>query len=497
MSAPDFLYEVVADDLAALIEAGTLRPGDRVPSVRALSRERGVSVSTVLQAYRSLEDRGYVEARPQSGFYVRARAAHDVPTPSPTSPRIDVVDAPCCDLPVEVMGADGAGRARDHTVASLGPGVPAPDLLPTSALGRELARAVRYDSPDLLSYTHAQGDPDFRAAVARRSAYWGGTLAPDDIVVTAGCMEALSLSLLAVTEPGDAVAVESPVFFGTLQLLRVLGRRVVEVATDPATGVCLDALEETLDRVPVAACLFSPTYHNPLGGTVPDGDKAALVALLAEREIPLIEDDVYGDLHHGPQRPRPCKAFDVDGTVLYCSSFSKTLGPGLRVGYVAPGRFLTDIWHRKVATSVTTSSTPQRALARYLDRGGYDLHLRRLRRTLAGNLDRLRAACAEHLPEGTRITRPDGGLLLWAELPPGADAVAIYRAARAEGITTAPGPAFSASGAYLTSLRLSGGHPWTPAIERGVERLGAIAREQMRDAPLDPGAFAIPTAQAA
>ena len=487
MSTPDFLYEAVADDLATLIKAGSLRPGDRVPSVRALSRERGVSVSTVLQAYRSLEDRGYVEARPQSGFYVRARPAHDVPTPSPTSPRIDVVDAPCCDLPVEVLGTDGAGNAQAHAVASLGPGVPSSRLLPTSALGRELARAVRYDSPDLLSYTHAQGDPDFRASVARRSAYWGGALAPDDVVVTAGCMEALSLSVLAVTEPGDAVAVESPVFYGTLQLLRVLGRRVVEIATDPNTGICLDALEHALNRVPVAACLLSPTYHNPLGGTVPDDDKAALVALLAEREIPLIEDDVYGDLHHGPQRPRPCKAFDEDGTVLYCSSFSKTLGPGLRVGYVAPGRFLTDVWQRKVATSVTTSGTPQRALARYLDRGGYDLHLRRLRRALATNLDRLRSACAEHFPEGTRLTRPEGGLLLWAELPPGANAVAIYRAARAEGITTAPGPAFSVTGGYLSSLRLSAGHPWSPALERGVERLGEIAQEQMRRAPLRPG----------
>ena len=483
---PTFLYQDVARDLAALIDAGSLGPGDRIPSVRELSRERGVSVSTVLQAYRSLEDRGLVEARPQSGFYVRSRPVRDVPRPSATRPSAHAHVVPSCDLAVEVLGVDGIDDANTNAVAPLGPGVPAPELLPTATLGREFARAVRYDSPSLLSYTHAQGDPDFRAAVARRAAYWGGALAPDDIVVTAGCMEALSLCLLAVTEPGDAVVVESPVFFGFLQLFQVLGLHVVEVATRSDTGICLDALEKALDRTRVAACLLTPTYHNPLGGTIPDADKERLVRLLTERQIPLVEDDVYGDLHHGPQRPRPCKAFDTEGLVLYCSSVSKTLGPGLRLGYAAPGRFLPKVRHRKVATSVTTVGVAQRAVARYLDRGGYDRHLRRLRGTLATNLDRLRAACAEHLPEGTRLTRPDGSFLLWAELPAGADAVAIYRTARAEGITTAPGPAFSATGGYLTSLRLSAGHPWSPALERGVERLGEIAREQMRTAPLDP-----------
>lgn len=231
------------------------------------------------------------------------------------------------------------------------------------------------------------------------------------------------------------------------------------------------------------ACLLTTAFHNPLGGTIPDDQKATLVARLAARGVPLVEDDIYGDLHHGSQRPRPCKAFDEEGLVLYCSSFSKTLAAGLRVGYVAPGRFLAEVRRRKVATSVTSATTAQQALAGYLGRGGYDHHLRRLRGTLAQNLERLRVAVAEHFPEGTRLTRPDGGFHLWAELPDGTDAVALYRAARAEGVTTVPGPVFSASGAYANCLRLSAGIPWSSGVERGVARLGALARAQLQWPP--------------
>lgn len=473
MHAATFLYEEVAQDLVTLIEAGSLRSGDRVPSVRLLSRERGVSVSTVLQAYRTLEDRGWVEARPQSGFYVRARPARNVPEPFPSRPAPTAGRVPSGDLILEVV--EGAAA---NVPVPLGAGAVSPALLPGAALSRELGRVARSASPVHLAYAPPQGVPELRVEIARRAALWGGTLAPDDLIVTAGCMEALALSLLTLTRPGDAVAVESPAFFAVLRLLQALGLRAVEIPTRPDTGICLDALAEALDRTPVAACLLTPSFHNPLGATVPDDDRARLVALLAARGVPLIEDDIYGDLHHGPQRPRPCKAFDGDGLVLYCSSFSKTLAPGLRVGFVAPGRFLADVLRQKVATNVTGPAITQLALARYLARGGYEHHLRRLRTALATNLGRLHAAVAEHFPEGTRLTRPEGGFLLWAELPEGCDAVALYRAARAEGITSVPGPAFSATGGYPRGLRLNAGHPWSDAIERGVARLGELARAQ-------------------
>lgn len=469
-----FLYEALAGDVVGLIEGGALRTGDQLPSVRLLSRERGVSVSTVLQAYRALEDRGWIEARPQSGFYVRPRTPREVPEPAKTRPAMAAGAVPACRLAMEVVeGIEGAA-------VPLGAATLAPAFLPVKMLNRELGRVARSETHAHLGYLHPQGARALREEVARRSLYWGGGLAPDDLVVTAGCMEALALSLGAVARPGDTVVVESPAYFGVLQLLEVLGLRVLEVPTRPTTGVCLDDLAEALDRTTgrerVAACLLTPNYHNPLGGVIPDAEKARLVAMLAQRGIPLIEDDLYGDLHHGPERPRPCKAFDETGLVLYCSSFSKTLAPGFRVGYVAPGRYLDAVKQRKAATTVTTAAPVQLALAACLRRGGYDHHLRRLRSALAENVARLRAAVAEHFPEGTRVTRPEGGFLLWVELPEGADAVAIYRAARAEGIATVPGPAFSATGGYRRCLRLSAGIPWGPALEQGVARLGALAQ---------------------
>ena len=476
MEAPQtqFLYESVATDVVDLIETGALRAGDRLPSVRRLSNERGVSVSTVLQAYRLLEDRGWIRARPQSGFFVRPRSERAIPEPSKTQPGMAEGAVPSCNLAMEVVES-----TQDEVSAPLGAATIAPELLPGRAIGRELGRIARSDVQVHLSYVHPQGTPALREIVARRSLYWGGTLAPDDLVVTAGCMEALALSLGAVAGPGDTVIVESPAFFGVLQLLEVMNLRVLEVPSRPRTGVCLDDLAAVLREHGrarrIAACLLTPNYHNPLGGTVPEEKKALLVEMLADAGIPLIEDDLFGDLHHGSERPKPCKAFDRDGNVLYCSSFSKTLAPGLRVGYVAPGRYLLAVRQRKVATSMATSAPGQLALAAYLQRGGYDHHLRRRRGALGENVAGMRAAVAGHFPGGTRVTRPEGGFLLWVELPEGSDAVKLFRAARAQGITTAPGPAFSATGGYRRCLRLSAGHPWNSTIAAGVALLGELA----------------------
>jgi DNA-binding transcriptional MocR family regulator len=323
----DTLYESVAERVAALIERGTLRPGDRVPSVRRLSEQMDVSISTALQAYRVLENRGKIESRPQSGYYVKTRfwrppAEPDISRPPATSTKVSVGD----------MVLRFMRHVTPSDMVPLGAAVPAAELLPIAALNRLAASIARRAPRASISYDVPPGNERLRTQVARHLFNAGCELGPDDIVTTCGGQEALGLCLRAVAKPGDVVAIESPTFFGTLQLIELLGMKALEIPTHPRDGVCLNAMRRAIDRNAIKACLFIPNYQNPLGCRTSDERKRALVKMLAEREIPLIEDDIYGDLPLEGPRPRVCKAFDKRGLVLLCSSFSKTLAPGFRVG---------------------------------------------------------------------------------------------------------------------------------------------------------------------
>jgi DNA-binding transcriptional MocR family regulator len=274
--------------------------------------------------------------------------------------------------------------------------------------------------------------------------------------------------------------VESPCFYATLQSLERNGLRAIEVPTHPRTGVDLDAMETAIARHAPRACWLMPTFQNPLGCTMPDERKRDLVALLARHEIPLIEDDVYAELHHGAGRVLPAKAFDRDGQVMHCSSFSKSLAPGYRIGWVAAGRRAQAVARRKLTTTLNTNVPAQIGLARYLERGSFDRHLRRLRRTLAAQQEQYIALVARSFPRGTRVTRPAGGYFLWIELPPGGDALLLQRQAGSLGISIAPGPMFSASRGFGHCLRLNCGHPLEPRIDSALATLGRIVAQQLR-----------------
>ncbi|MDX1530255.1 MAG: PLP-dependent aminotransferase family protein [Rhodothermales bacterium] len=470
-----FLYERLAASLTALIEAGTLRPGERLPSVRQFSQQQRVSVSTVLQAYRLLEDRRLVEARPQSGFYVRASWRRRPAEPAKSAP-------PLTAQPVGVGAfvAEVSAAVADPAIVPLGAAVPSPDLLPTAALNRTLAAAVRRAGARSNTYLPPEGDAELRREIARRALDGGATLGPDDLVVTNGCLEALALCLRAVTREGDTVAVESPAYFGVLQLIEGLHLRALEVATDPREGLCLDALERALTTQRVAACIVTPNFHNPLGSRMPEGKKEALVRLCAVCGVPLIEDDLYGDLYFEPPRPTSLKAFDEGGGVLACGSFSKTLAPGYRIGWAAPGRYRDAVVRLKLASSVATAAPLQLALTAFLQTGSVDHHLRRLRRAFADNLARMTQAVGEHFPEGTRVTRPQGGFVLWVELPAAVSALDLYHEALRRKISIAPGPIFSATGQYGHHVRLNGGYPWSERTDRALRTLGRLAHRRTR-----------------
>ncbi|WP_438032146.1 PLP-dependent aminotransferase family protein [Sorangium sp. So ce204] len=466
------LYDRVAAHVADLIARGALRPGDRIPSVRRLSRQQGVSVATVLQAYMQLENRGLIEARPQSGHYVRARRGTALPEPRAARPCTTATRVSVKSLVSKVYRA-----CRDPHIVPFGAACPSPELLPTDKLNRILSAIARSAGGAGVSYDPPPGLPALRRQIARRSVESGVALSPDDIVTTVGAMEALHLCLRAVARRGDTVALESPAYYGLLQLIESLGIKAIEVPSHPRTGMDLDVLEEMLGRHRIKACLAIPNFNNPLGSAMPDEAKERLVAMLARREVPLIEDDIYGDLHFGDVRPRPAKAFDKKGLVMLCSSFTKTVAPGYRVGWTAPGRFLDEVEQLKFAQSVATATLPQMAIAEFLEIGGYDHHLRTLRRRLAAQVARMSEAIAEHFPPGTRVSRPAGGFVLWVELPPGTSALDVHERALEHGISVAPGPIFSAKHRFSNYIRVNCGYPFTELSEHAVRTLGRICAE--------------------
>ena len=474
-AARELLYERLAGQLAQAIAEGSMAPGTRLPSVRQACATWGVSPATVFQAYSVLESRGLVETRARSGHYVAA-AGRRHPLPAAAAPD----DRQARPVAVSELVVELLGSTRDADVVPLGSAFPSPALFPFDALARAGARAMRRLSPAQITGALTAGDEGLRAALGERLLRQGVPLQPDELVITNGALEALNLCLQAVTRPGDVVVVESPTFYAALQAIERLHLRAIEVATDPVEGVDLAALEALLQRERVAACWFMPSFQNPLGALMPGPRKQALVALLARHGIPLIEDDVYGELYGGPHRPPPAKAFDRDGLVLHCSSFSKSLAPGYRVGWAAAGRFTADVRRLKMMGSLATSLPAQRAIAEYLAQGGHDRHLRQLRAALAAQQQRAQRVLARAFPAGTRITRPQGGYFLWLELPPAVDALALHRRALAAGISTAPGVLFSADARFTHHLRLNVGHPGDARVDAALRQLGAWAHEALR-----------------
>src|SRR5437667_1169340 len=470
----DRLYKQVALRIAELIEHGTLRPGERIPSVRELSEQEEVSIATVMQAYRVLESRGLIEARPQSGYYVRAKLWSPPPEPSKSQPTRSATRVSVNDLVMEVLKA-----THEPSLVGFGAAMPSMQLLPTQQFNRTMASVARRYPQQCNSCDIPPGNLNLRTQIARRAMESGCTLAPDEIVTTCGCQEALNLCLRAVAQPGDTIAIESPTYYGILQIIESLGMRACEIATFPRHGVCLDELTKRLGCCKIKACLFSLNYSNPLGSCMPDEKKRRLVEMLAKRGIPLIEDDLYGNLSHSPQRPKTAKAFDQEGLVLLCDSFTKTLAPGSRVGWTAPGRFKTRVEHLKFISSIGTPTLMQMAIAEFLANGGYDHHLRKLRRFYAEQVPRVTQAITKYFPAGTKVTRPAGGYVLWVELPRQINSLKLFRKALAEKISIAPGPIFSAKQKLENFIRLSCGAPWSEAMHHALLTRGQLSSMMM------------------
>lgn len=467
-AAGEPLYAKVARALEELIHAGALRPGEKVPSVRRASRQHGVSVNTVVEAYTALENRGLIEGRPKSGFFVRSRVldkARKAASKSDQRPRVVEVGS----LQSRLFDA-----ARAPDVIPFGAAYPSADALPALKLARITASLSRRRPAECISYDMPPGSEALRREVAKRSLEAGTNLTPDEIITTCGGTEALALALRAVTKPGDVVAVESPTYFGLLQLVEDLGLRALEIPMDATTGLDLTALESSLKHSKVAAVVTVPNHSNPLGSVMPDAAKERLAAMLRERKIPLIEDDINGELAHGLGRGKAVQAFDQDGWVLLCGSFSKTLAPGYRVGWIAPGRFHARVKSLKLTSTLATPSLPQMAVAEFVANGGYDHHLRSLRALFAAQTAHFREVILREFPGGTKVTNPAGGFVLWVELPANVSALRLHERALAEKISVAPGPMFSARQQFGNCIRINCGHARSAKLDAALARVGKL-----------------------
>lgn len=471
------LYHQLASEIISQIESGIYKVGDKLPGVRTASTQRGVSAATVVAAYNELLNGGYIESRPRSGFYVNGLVATEFQSPQITQHKMVPRDVVGQQLVLELLH-----RTQMASAVNLGAAVPDVKILPSVAVEKSIVKMARLERLNVCCYeSFARGNLELRQQIAKRMALLGCQLNVDDIVITNGCQEALLLTLKALTVPGDFIAIESPSYYGLMQIIEHMGLQAIEIPTDPVTGISLDALQLAMEHWSIKACLVVSNFSNPLGASLSDENKKALVSLCRKHKAALIEDDIYGDLAYGQQRPSVCKRFDEK--VIYCSSFSKTLAPGLRVGWVASKQLAPAIGQLKFMSSMACPTIVQYALADVLASGKYDRHLRGMRIQLAKSMHELILAIERYFPANTRITQPQGGFVLWVELPlenmisKNFDTYELTLRLLDEKIAITPGKLFTTTQKYKNCLRLSSGGMWTPGKEKAMKRVGELIKQ--------------------
>ena len=470
------LYQRIAQQLAEDIQRGVYRPGERVPSVRKLSVQLGVSHATVLQAYATLEDQGMIRARPQSGYYVHQSPALIAPTPE-----IAQVERPALVTRASIIN-QVLLEGRREGVFPLGAAVPHVEYLPVRALHQQIAKVTRFQSPRAFSYMFSPGYEPLRRQIAIRMRDAGVVVDPAEVVVTHGCVDAMQMALRVITRPGDLIAVESPTYYGWLQLAEVLGLKVIEIPCDPTTGLSLEALQLAARQWPIKALLLTARLSNPMGGTLPAERQHQLLRLASDYDLQIIEDDIYGELLFEQGSSKALKAFDRDGRVIYCSSFSKTLAPGVRIGWVISPSHQAEIERLQTFTTHSACSVTQMGVAAYLENGGYDRHLRSVRQEYRKNLSAFQLAVQQYFPAGTQMTRPKGGFVLWVSLPAKVNTQELHLRALQHGISIVPGLVFSNTEQFNHCIRLNCAVPWNKDAERALMALGLLATQLCQEA---------------
>jgi DNA-binding transcriptional MocR family regulator len=473
--ASGFRYAELADKLESQIMDGTFRAGDKLPSIRSLHAQTGLSISTVYQTFIELEKRGRVEPRQKSGYFVKPLLKDLLPAPkSPSShpgPQKININNIAYAL-IESMG--------NPKVLQLGGALVADELLPAKDIAGIIKSApIGFLKDNLTTYEHYLGCHELRRQIAQRMAPICRNITSDKMVITNGCIEAVTLCLQSIAQPGDTVLVESPTFPWFLQLMEDLELNALEIPTHPQSGVDIHTLKNAVGKHSVKACIFIPNFNNPLGFLMPEDTKEALVEYLTAKDIPIIEDDIYGELYFTPARPLPLKSFDRKGMVLYCSSFSKNLSPGLRIGWALPGKYLERFKRLKLNRMISGPGLTQWAVAKFLKVGKYERHLRKLRTHLKNQVGNTALAVARYFPTGTQISAPQGGLTLWVQLEASVDSMALFREAICENIAVMPGIMCASGETFKSCIRISCGMPYTDTIDQGLQTLADIVEQMM------------------
>jgi DNA-binding transcriptional MocR family regulator len=469
-----FLYQQVIDLIETMQSSGTLRPAEKLPSLRKLSAQLNVSIPTVKQAYVELERLGKVEARPKSGYFLKS-AGLELSPPK----RANFVRRPV-EVRCQTLIEASYQAVHSPNVLPLGIAHPVMACPPDKMLARIMRRVLAQAGAKVMAYGPMDGYLPLKRQLAQRYLEHGMDASPEDIVITNGAQEALAISLQCVAKAGDIIAVESPTYFGILELIENLGMMALEIPTGSDTGLCLDDLSESLKQHAVKACVFSSLINNPMGSCMPDVKRKKLVQLIESYDIPLIEDDVYGELHFGLEKVLPLQAFSTKGLVITCSSFSKTAAPSYRVGWILSHKFEQKAKGLKRAFSCSSSLLNQWVLNEYIRSGDYDRNIKRLRQVLKRNKERMLCLIAKHFPANTRTSNPQGGGVLWLELPVGASAIDLFHLAVENGISITPGVLFSATGKYKRCARISFGLPWSKEVEAGVAKLGELSCQLLK-----------------
>ncbi|WP_085726456.1 PLP-dependent aminotransferase family protein [Pseudomonas sp. R37(2017)] len=469
------LYRQLANHYLDAIRSGILKTGERLPSIRLMMEKHAVSLSTAVQVCRELEDCGVLEARPRSGNYIRQ--PDSVPRPAPAqAPTLDTsIYAGIHQQVCTVLKASQHSTIKVNFASAYC----APELYPLKTLQDNMIKALRSDACQLGAAGSTSGNGALRNILARRALASKTQLAPERIVITNGATEAINLALRAVTHPGDTVAVESPTFYGLLQILESLNLRVLEVPASAHTGLNLAALQLLLQGPEqVKALIVVPNLQNPLGSVMPDANKARLVKLCAEHNTVLIEDDTYGDLVDSEQPLSTLKHWDRTDNVIHCASLNKTLAPGMRLGWISAGK-----WHDRVEMLKHTQSRgcevlSQLAVSEFMRTPSYERYLRRLRKTLTVQREQMSTAISRYFPIGTNVTHPQGGTLLWVELPRRHSSLALFQEALKVGIQISPGDIFSNANRFDHFVRIGCGAPYSPRIDEALATLGQILKNQ-------------------
>ncbi|TKC62388.1 PLP-dependent aminotransferase family protein [Pedobacter hiemivivus] len=465
-----FRYEEIVDKIQSIIKNLNLKPGDRVPSLRQVCKELEVSLATALQAYRTLEAKGLVISRPKSGYFVNATTKNNLIQ----KPHNDKYIPLPINVTLNTMIANMLVNMKQFGLVNFFIFAPVNELLPISRISKAVRDALKDTNSDSFQYPLIEGHPRLVKQIARQTFDWELSLSTEHVLVTNGCTEAINLCLDAIAQPGDIILIESPAPYGILQSLALRNLLALEVPVHPETGLYLDQLEFAIAQHKVTACVLTTVINAPMGCAMPKENILKLLEILKKNNIPLIEDDALGDLSFTHPRPLPAKAYDLDNNVLYCTSFSKSLGPGFRIGWVSGGKYHEKIKRLKYMSNFFTNGILQDAIGRFLETGLYNSHLKRMKTAMQQNLARYMDSINNHYPPDIKISTPKGGLCLWMELPAHIDALELQRRAIDQGIGICPGQIFTASNQYNNFIRLNYCLLWTPKIDKHLKKLGTL-----------------------